>query len=181
MKTLWKHGVSSISVCGWWSQRWQSFSSLMEVLMRGNAHRHRILNGRRPFGIIIPPVPPLFFSWFRLIDSPLNVALHLDVIRTVLSEKMKELSIPGLVPFILHKWQSHFIYQCNSSAPPQRRSCLIRTVSSSIRTGIHVGVDIKNGHEHGWTRTKLQRHCTVHLSLPQQSHRPEATLRLRTQ
>lgn len=45
---------------------------------------------------------PLFFM-NRLIDSPLNVALHLDVIRTVLSEKMKDLSILGFIPFILCK------------------------------------------------------------------------------
>lgn len=111
--------------------------------MRPNAHRHRKLKGGRPFGIIIPPNLPPFFSWFHLIDSPLNVALHLDVIRTVLSEKMKELSIPGFIPFILHKWRSHFIYQCNISAAPQRRSRIIQAVKSSIRTSIHAGVDVK--------------------------------------
>lgn len=74
-----------------------------KVVMRANAYCYRKLKGARPFGGIIPPVSTPFFSWFYLIDSPLNVALHLDVIRTVLSEKMKDLSIPGFIPFILHK------------------------------------------------------------------------------
>lgn len=74
-----------------------------KVVMRANAYCHRKLKGGRPFWVIIPSVPTLFFSRFHLIDSPLNVALHLDVIRTVLSEKMKDLSILGFIPFILRK------------------------------------------------------------------------------
>lgn len=72
-----------------------------------------------------------------LIDSPLNVALHLDVIRTVLSEKMKDLSILGFIPFILHKWHSHLIYQCNISAPLE--SGLIHVAKTSSKNGVHMG------------------------------------------
>lgn len=56
---------------------------------------------------------------------------------------MKELSIPGFIPFILHKWHSHFIYQCNISVPPPLRSGMIQAVDSSIKTGIHAGMDLK--------------------------------------
>lgn len=47
--------------------------------------------------------PHPLLSWLDLIDNPLNVALHLDVIRTVLSEEMKDLSILGFIQFILRK------------------------------------------------------------------------------
>ena len=107
--------------------------------MRANAYCHRKLKGGRPFGGIIPLVPTPFFSWFHLIDSPLNVALHLDVIRTVLSEKMKDLSIPGFIPFILRKWHSHLIYQGNISALPQWESGIIHIAKTSSNNGIHTG------------------------------------------
>lgn len=97
MKAPRKPDFSQVFV--WTRQQPEPFSSLM----RANARRHRKLKGGGPFGSTIPPIPTPFFSGFRLIDSPLNVALHLDVIGTVLSEKMKELSIPGFIPFILQK------------------------------------------------------------------------------
>ncbi len=107
--------------------------------MRANAYCHRKLKGGRPFGDIIPSVPTHFSSWFHLIDSPLNVALHLDVIRTVLSEKMKDPSIPGFIPFILWKWHSHLIYQYNISGLAQWESGIIHIAKTGSKNGIHMG------------------------------------------
>lgn len=85
-----------------------------------------------------PSLHPLF-SWFHLIDSPLNVALHLDVIRTVLSEKMKDLSILGFIPFILGKRHSHLIYQWNISVLPQWESGIIHIAQTGSKNGVHMG------------------------------------------
>lgn len=115
-----------------------------KVLMRANAHCHRKLKGGRPFGGIIPPVPPphLFFfsSRFHLIDSPLNVALHLDVIRTVLSQKMKDLSIPGFIPFIPRQMTQplNLSAQYLSPATMGRRG-MIHITKTSGEDGAHMG------------------------------------------
>ena len=111
-------------------------SSLSQVLMRANAHPHRKLKGGKPFGRIIPLVPaPSFFmvllDWY---SSKCCSTFRCN--RDSLIEKMKELSIPGFIPFILHKWHSHFIYQCNISSRPLWRSCIIPTVKSSIKAGV---------------------------------------------
>lgn len=60
-----------------------------KVLMRANARCRRKLKGGETFRGIIPTVSACSFSRFHLIDSPPNVALHLDVIRMVFSQKMK--------------------------------------------------------------------------------------------
>lgn len=54
-----------------------------KVLMRANARCRRKLKGGSTFWGIIPPAPARSFSRFHVIDSPPNVALHLDVIRMV--------------------------------------------------------------------------------------------------
>lgn len=52
---------------------------------------------------------------------------------------MKDLSIPGFIPFILRKWHSHLIYQCNISAQPQWESGIIHVAEAGSKNGIHMG------------------------------------------
>lgn len=52
---------------------------------------------------------------------------------------MKDLSIPGFIPFILHKWHSHLIYQRNISAAPQWESGIIHRAKTGSENGIHMG------------------------------------------